>query len=117
MSRLIFRLLLAVTFTGAALTAVAEESVCAGQNVAGTAAEIVRSYQRYQSRDELAETFLKNAAGGFDLGIQGYPAHLRAPSRQMTEDDAGIAGFNAGYRHGLALYCSMKGRDAGYRTP
>jgi hypothetical protein len=97
------------------MTAVAGGSVCADQNGAGTASEIVHLYQRYQSSGELAKTFLKNAAGGFELGIQGYPAHLRAPSDQRSEDGAGIAGFNAGYRHGLALYCSMAGSDAGYR--
>jgi hypothetical protein len=85
----------------------ADERICTSQNLDRSTREINELYQKYKSSDDLAVIFLKSVGSGFSLGIQGYLVHMRAPVQSMSKDSADIEGFNSGYHHGLAVYCSM----------
>jgi hypothetical protein len=100
-------LLIFVILTGMAVDAAADESICTPRKQNHGALEIKELYQKYKSSAELADVFLKSVGSGFTLGIQGYPAHMRMPAQDMTKDSAGAEGFNAGYHHGLDVYCMM----------
>jgi hypothetical protein len=101
------RVLIIIILSGFTVAVAAEESVCAPREQNHGVIKIKELYQKYKSSAELADVFLKSAGSGFALGIQGYPAHMRMPPEDLTKDSAGVDGFNAGYHHGLAVYCSM----------
>ena len=99
--------LIFVILTGMAVDAAADEDICTPRQQNRGAMEIKELYQKYKSSSELADVFLKSVGSGFTLGIQGHPAHMRAPGNDINKDTAGVEGFNAGYHHGMDVYCMM----------
>jgi len=103
--------LIMVTLAGMAADTAADESICTPRNQGRGVMEFKELYQKYKSSTELADVFLKSVGSGFALGVQGYPAHMRMPPEEVTKDSAGVEGFNAGYHHGLDVYCGVNEND------